>query len=258
MKDKFTTAILISTYNSPSFLRLCLESVAGQRVMPDEILIADDGSGPETREVVNEFVSRVPVPVRHIWHEDDGFRLGAIRNKAIAAAVSDYIVQIDGDIILHPEFIFDHIRFARRGSFVTGSRKLLDERQTSELLDGKDFGALFRKSPLRFYPLTLALQGMRSNDGTYVRGCHMAFWRSDLLAVNGYNELIKGWGREDSELSWRLINFGLKKRFLKFGALEFHLYHPENSRAQDDRNIAIMEHARTSGITRIPDGITKE
>lgn len=258
MKDSFTTAILISTYNSPAFLRLCLESVAGQRVMPDEILIADDGSGPETREVVNAFASRVPVPVRHIWHEDNGFRLGAIRNKAIAAADSDYIVQIDGDIILHPDFISDHIRFARRGSFVTGSRKLLDERQTVELLAGKNFGALFRKSPLRFYPLTLALQGMRSNDGTYVRGCHMAFWRSDLLAVNGYNEKIKGWGREDSELSWRLINYGLKKRFLKFGALEFHLYHPENSRAQDDRNIAIMEHARTSGITRIPDGITKE
>lgn len=257
MKE-MTIALIVSTYNSPAFLRLCLESVAAQRRMPDEILVADDGSGEATAQVVKEFSDRMPGRVRHIWHEDMGFRLGAIRNKAIAASRSDYIIQIDGDIILHPAFVADHERFARNGSFVTGSRKLLDEPATTALVAGNmKLDSLYRNSPLRCYPLTLAMQNLRSADGTYVRGCHMAFWRADLMAVNGYNEDICGWGREDSEISWRLMNYGLRKRFLKFGAVEFHLYHPENSREQDARNMSIMEQARMSGITRIPNGIVR-
>lgn len=254
----FTVALLITTYNAPDFIDLCLTSVASQSVMPDEILIADDGSGEATAEVVRRHASRLAVKVKHIWQEDEGFRAGAIRNKAIAASESDYIIQIDGDILLHPEFIADHIRFARRGAFVIGSRKLLSPEQTTGIIASRDLQGLFRSSPLRAYPLTLLCAGMRASDGTYARSCNMAVWRNDLMAVNGYNEDISGWGREDSELSWRLMNYGLKKRSLKFGAIEFHLYHNECSRELDPRNYAIMERARTSGITRIPNGIVKD
>ena len=86
----------------------------------------------------------------------------------------------------------------------------------------------------------------------------MAFWREDLMNVNGYNEDISGWGREDSEISFRLMNSGLKKRFIKFAALEYHLFHPEASRAMDATNIAIMQRARDGKTTRIPNGIIKE
>ena len=80
-----TVSLIISTYNWPRALYLCLDSVMQQSVLPDEILIADDGSGMETRDVVRHFERISPVPVRHIWHEDRGFRVAAIRNKAIAA-----------------------------------------------------------------------------------------------------------------------------------------------------------------------------
>ena len=254
-----TTALLISTYNSPDFLRLCLSSVLGQSVLPDEILIADDGSTDLTARVVEEFSAATRATVKHIWHEDKGFRLAAIRNKAIAAAKSDYIIQIDGDIILHKEFIADHIKFARKGSFVTGSRTLLDKETTAGLLRLPPWTELpMLKGGNRLPWLTPLMANLRSKNGMYVRGCHMAFWREDLMNVNGYNEDISGWGREDSEISFRLMNSGLKKRFIKFAALEYHLFHPEASRAMDATNIAIMQRARDGKTTKIPNGIIKE
>lgn len=117
-----TVSLIISTYNFPKALDICLQSVLQQSVLPDEVLIADDGSREETKKVVEKFQKQLPVPMIHVWHEDNGFRLTVIRNKAIAKASKDYIIQIDGDIILNRHFIKDHKRFARKNSFVSGSR----------------------------------------------------------------------------------------------------------------------------------------
>ena len=111
-----TVSLIISTYNWPRALYLCLDSVMQQTVMPSEIIIADDGSGIATRDVVRHFEAVSPVPVRHIWHEDDGFRLAEIRNKAIAASRGEYVIQIDGDLILQRHFIQDHMIFPAASS----------------------------------------------------------------------------------------------------------------------------------------------
>src|SRR5690606_22490258 len=113
------------TYNWPQALELTLLSVLKQVQMPGQIIIADDGSGPETMEVIQRYTSQFPRGLLHIWHEDRGFRLAAIRNKAIAACDRDYIIQIDGDIVLHPQFISDHLRFAEPGRLVQGSRVMV-------------------------------------------------------------------------------------------------------------------------------------
>lgn len=257
-------SLLVTTYNSPRYLELSIRSIFNQRRLPDEILVADDGSGEETRLLVEELAAESFVPLRHIWHPDKGFRLSAIRNKAIEAANGDYIIQIDGDIILHPAFVLDHMRIARKGSFITGSRVLLTKETTDEIIssDNVDLAAIKtikkglngRRMPL----LTPFMTGYKSRQGEYVRGCNMAFWREDLLRVNGYNEDITGWGREDSELSWRLINAGVKKRFLKFGGIEYHLHHNENAKDRDPRNIELMEHTRTARLTWAKNGIFKE
>ena len=147
-----TVSLIISTYNWPRALYLCLDSVMQQTVMPTEILIADDGSGINTRDVVKHFENISPVPVHHIWHEDRGFRLAAIRNKAIAASRSEYIIQIDGDLILHRKFVQDHLAFARKGRFITGSRGVLTEELTHRLLDGESV------------TLTLLAKGVRNKN----------------------------------------------------------------------------------------------
>lgn len=230
-----TVSLIITTYNWPRALYLCLDSVMQQTVMPSEILVADDGSGISTRDVVKHFENISPVPVRHIWHEDNGFRLAAIRNKAIAASKGKYIIQIDGDLILQRNFIQDHILFAREGCFVTGSRGIITEMLTQKVLSGE------------ITSLSALMKGIRSSNNVVripimsilyhtfgptraPRGCNMAFWRNDLIRVNGYDEGFKGWGFEDAELCIRLNNCEINQRCMKFRGVVFHLHHNQASR----------------------------
>lgn len=225
-----TVSLIISTYNWPRALYLCLDSVMQQTAMPTEILIADDGSGISTRDVVRHFEAVSPVPIRHIWHEDKGFRLAMIRNKAIAASRCEYIIQIDGDLILQRNFIQDHMIFAQRGCYVTGSRGIITEMLTRKVLSGE------------ITSLTPLMRGVRNSNNAiriplmaflyrtlgptrFVKGCNMAFWRNDLIRVNGYDESFCGWGREDSELAIRLDNSGVRQRCMKFRGVVFHLHH---------------------------------
>lgn len=236
-----TVSLIISTYNWPRALYLCLDSVMQQTVMPSEILIADDGSGMSTRDVVKHFENISPVPVRHIWHEDNGFRLAAIRNKAIAASKGKYIIQIDGDLILQRNFIQDHMLFAREGCFVTGSRGIITEQLTRKVLSGE----ITSLSPL--------MKGIRSSNNVVripimsilyhtfgptraPRGCNMAFWRNDLIRVNGYDEDFKGWGFEDAELCIRLNNSEIHQRCMKFRGVAFHLHHNQAERSGCNSN----------------------
>ena len=133
-----SVAILIATYNWPQALQQTLMSVANQTIQPNEVLIADDGSDERTSKLIQAFKLHHPnLNIIHVWHEDNGFRLAAIRNKSIRMAQSDYIIQIDGDIILDQHFIADHLSLKEKGFFVTGSRLLLGKKITDELLDSE-------------------------------------------------------------------------------------------------------------------------
>lgn len=230
-----TVSLIISTYNWPRALYLCLDSVMQQSMLPNEILIADDGSGMETRDVVRHFEQISPVPVRHIWHEDRGFRVAAIRNKAIAASRCDYLIQIDGDLILQRNFIQDHLAFARPGHYVAGSRGMLTRELTQQVLDGTitslsplTKGVYCSNNVMRI-PFISAFYRMLS-PAYNPRSCNMALWREDALRVNGYDEAFEGWGYEDTELGLRLKNSGIHQLRIKFRAVAFHLHHDKVSR----------------------------
>lgn len=112
--------LLIITYNWPEALRMVLESAMHQSKMPDEIVIGDDGSTAETKQLIDSYAKSSPVPVVHVWQEDKGFRRTVILNKAIAKATGDYIIQVDGDVILDSHFVADHLEVAQEGCFVCG------------------------------------------------------------------------------------------------------------------------------------------
>ena len=112
------TTLLITTYNWPKALELVLYSVLHQHVMPDEVVIADDGSTEETKKLIDRYADKMPVPVIWVWQEDKGFRRTSILNKAIAKATGDYIIQVDGDVVLSSHFVEDHIEMAQKGCFV--------------------------------------------------------------------------------------------------------------------------------------------
>ena len=252
-------SLLIATYNWPEALALCLKSVARQQVPPFEVVIADDGSGEPTRRVIEEFSRTLPCPVKHIWHEDDGFRLTIIRNKAIAACEGDYIVQIDGDVILHRNFIRDHAAFAEENAFVTGSRAMIDERLAQKMLrNGNPQVAWYTRGVKHwlnalYLPAWMSVYKHRRDD--HIRGCNMAFWRDDLIAVNGYNEEMTGWGHEDAELVVRLRNNRCVQHTLKFAGFVFHIHHPYSSRESEPVNRAIWQAARAERTTRCQKGL---
>ena len=241
MASNISTSLIISTYNRSDALELCVKSVLRQSLLPDEIIIADDGSKEDTRELIHQLAASSEVPIIHVWHEDLGFRLASIRNKAIAKASKEYIIQIDGDIVLHKDFVKDHVRFAKKGSFVTGSRVLIREGLTQ---NGVHLPWL---SPL--------LQHYRQWDISYSRGCNMAFWKEDLLKVNGYNEAITGWGSEDHELVCRLINNGVRKRTIKFAGIVFHLHHELHGTDNLSNNRRILNETKVRKLTWCDKGI---
>lgn len=256
--------LIISTYNWPAALEVCFKSILQQNRMPDEVVIADDGSGIETQELVQRYKKKFPVPLKHVWHPDQGFQLAAIRNKAIMVAANPYIIQIDGDLLLHRDFIADHIALASKGMFVSGSRLLLPEAFSTEILEHRHlpstiellFKGSNRLNATRIPLLTRLLAPVyKKNKPFYVKGCNMAFWRDDLIAVNGYNEAITGWGKEDSELAVRLINSGTNRLFLKFGGICYHLFHKEAPRNREDINDSILNETLSSGSRTCEKGL---
>jgi glycosyltransferase involved in cell wall biosynthesis len=260
-------SLLIATYNWPEALELCLKSVLHQKVLPGEVIIADDGSRGETRNLIESFQKKFPVPLSHIWQPDEGFQLARIRNKGIAAANFPYIIQIDGDLILHPFFIKDHLQLGKKGYFTTGSRVLLSPETSQRLLENHSieltkysFGNRNFFNGLRSYWLRHIMAGKYKTKGKnmfYVKGCNMAFWKEDLLKVNGYNESFFGWGREDSELAIRLMNAGITKQFIKMGGICYHLYHKEASREMEEKNTQMMEDAIQHKTTWAEKGISQ-
>ena len=256
-----STSLLIATYNWPQALSVVLASVRVQRRLPDEVIIADDGSGDDTRRLIAAEAQSFPVPLRHVWHEDEGFRLATIRNKAMATARGDYLMQLDGDMVLDPFFVESHVAFARAGSYVQGSRVMLDETRTAECLahggiitHALSSGVRNRVNALHFPWLSGLVRGP-TDPLRRTRGCNMAFWRDDILRVNGYNETIEGWGREDSELAARLQQSGTARRNLKFSAVAWHLHHLTRSLASLDQNHEVFERTVAARLTRCEKGI---
>jgi glycosyltransferase involved in cell wall biosynthesis len=266
MDTSISVALIISTYNWPQALNQTLRSVANQTLLPNEVLIADDGSDERTTNLIQAFKANHPkLNIIHVWHEDNGFRLAAIRNKAISMAQSDYIIQIDGDIILDKNYISDHLSIKAKGYFVTGSRLLLGKKITAILLESEKINiAALRWKGKNFFntlriPLFMRLlQNTYKTKGKhldYVKGCNMAFWKSDLYLVNGYDESFIGWGREDSDICIRLINAGVKKKFIKFCAVQYHLHHPLASRDQFEANDVLIEQNKLQQISFCKHGL---
>ncbi len=229
-------SFIITTYNNPTALEKVLEGVLHQERHPDEVLIADDGSGYETARVVNNFTQRAPFPAKHVWQEDRGFRLAKIRNEAIKQSSGDYVIVLDGDCVISRHFLSDHIKLAERGCFIQGKRILVSKEAVASfnynhansvlsLIKMAITGKISNIHHLIHLPLDIPIKNRRLKG---IKGCNMSYFKNDILAVNGYNEDFVDWGNEDSELACRFFNYGLQKKVHPFMAICFHLWHPTN------------------------------
>lgn len=266
------TSLIITTYNWQEALAVCLRSAAAQRVLPDDVIVADDGSREDTARLVREFARDYPVPLRHAWQEDLGFRAARVRNLGIAASTGDYVIFVDGDMVLHPEFVADHHRLIRPGTFLLGGRLNASQAESARLLAGgaprfsmrMPFaprgagGELKRKHALRL-PLLAAWKASRRKGGVAM-SCNLGVWRRDLDAVNGFDDAYEGWGREDDDLTLRLRHAGVERRLLRYAGLAIHLWHntrwpngiPPNQALPND---ALLQRTRDTRAIRCVRGL---
>lgn len=262
MKAIPSCSLIITTYNWPEALEVSVHSAFHQTLMPKEIIICDDGSTDATKKVIDRLKKISPVPLIHMWQPDNGFQASKARNKGIAVSSGDYIVQIDGDVVLHKDFIKDHAYNAKPGTFFSGNRFYLSPEHSQRVLAerGKirQFVPELSKNSWRQLriPILQKLMSKYYNKGAkYIIACNLAVWREDLLDINGYDESFVGWGFEDTDLGIRLLNKGIKLKFIRFGAIQFHIFHQEKPRDSVNVNYTnALQHLHDKTI-RVRQGI---
>lgn len=246
-----SVALIISTYNRPIALDRVLDSVARQQSIPEQVIIADDGSDARTAAVAEAWRPRLGSRLHHAWQPDDGFRLAASRNRAARDADADLLIFIDGDCLLRAGVIAEHRRLAEAGCAVAGNRILLSARLTESVERGAAdpvswqlndwIKARLKGDVERLWPLmTLpghAWRRLRPRHWLQMRGCNMAILREDFERINGFEERISGWGFEDSDLAIRLINAGAKVKSGRFATAVLHLWHQERARDNAEQNL---------------------
>jgi glycosyltransferase involved in cell wall biosynthesis len=262
-------SVVISTYNWPQALRAVVEGFFSQTDMDFEIVIADDGSGEATRACIERLQARSPVPLKHVWQPDIGYRLAMSRNRGIRASSGDYVLVLDGDCVPQRNYIAQHRKLARRGYMVTGSRILLSpdasERVLAGSLDLQSIG-LYDKLRLRLSGGTNKLPqmlwtlpdvGREKSRFSFrrIKGCNMAIWRDDLDRINGFDESFQGWGHEDADLVVRLFHAGVMRKDGAFATEVFHLWHREAKRDQASSNKRVVLERAANKTTQATKGL---
>jgi glycosyltransferase involved in cell wall biosynthesis len=248
-------SVIVTTFNREDALDAALRALSRQSDLNFEIVVADDGSGPDTARVVESWRRRLSVPLKHVRHDHAGFRGGEIRNRGIAASAGELCIFLDGDCLAPRDFVAAHRRLSEPGWFVSGNRILLSRALTeavlaqrlavetwtlAALLRRRLAGGINRLLPTLHLPLgPLRKWGRARWEGA--KTCNLAVARRDLDRVDGFDCTYTGWGLEDSDLVVRLLHAGVRRKDGRFGTGVLHLWHPENDRSRLATNQARLD-----------------
>ena len=264
-------SVIITTYNAAEWLRKVLIGYSVQTESDFEIVIADDGSTSETKELLSLFSSKFKYPIVHVWQEDDGFQKSKILNKAILKSNSDYLLFTDGDCIPRKDFVEVHLKYQEKGYFLSGGYFKLPL-SISKLITEKDilFENCFQLSWLKkngfqanFKSSKLTRSNIFANFMNWItptkrswNGHNSSGWKSDIIAINGYNQDMK-YGGLDRELGERLFNLGLFSKQIRYSAICLHLDHSRGYFSQEgwDINMSIRAYNKLKKIIVIKNGI---
>lgn len=262
-------ALLLSTYEKPWHLRRVLESIVAQQGVDGrfELVVTDDGSTDETRDIVNRFAACAPFSVRLTSHRHSGFQLARCRNEGAAACQAPYLLFLDGDCVLPADHVRQHLEHRRPNRVMCGYCYRLDEPTTARFNErvirshqyvdwiGADQRRSLakRRRKSRFYQL------IRHPSKPRLTGGNLGVWREDFERVNGYDQSFEGWGGEDTDLGSRLRKVGVRVDSILKWTQSYHLWHPPDVTAPDRiRNGANQDRLHRKGrLTRCRNGLTK-
>lgn len=268
------TSIIISTYNSPEWVEKVLYGYNNQTYRQFEVVIADDGSNDDTRQLLKEMQKEVFYPIVHVWHEDKGFQKSQILNKAILQCSTEYIIMSDGDCIPRKDFVEQHVKYREEGYFLSGGYFMLPM-NISKAITKEDIYTerCFRLSWLKNLGLKSSFKNNKLDSGIISpnllnsftptnpswNGHNASGWKKDIITINGFDERMQ-YGGQDRELGERLINLGIKSKQIRYNAVVLHLDHTRGYKNQEsiDKNIAIRRETRLQKKKWTQFGIAKD
>lgn len=242
-------SVVITTYEWPEALDVVLRALSEQSGPPFEVVIADDGSGPETARVVERWQESPRFALRHVRQENDGWRKSRILDLGALATSADYLVFLDGDCLVRRGFVESVLRAARPGTFLAGKRLHLGEELSRHVLDGTEH--VWRWSTARWLlraPRELFTSHREVGSPTVLVPLRDRSWpwrkkrdfvppfdgygfffgvsRADFERVNGFDLRFTGWGGEDEDIAERLRKLGRVCAWPGPKATLIHLWHP--------------------------------
>ncbi len=272
-------SVIVPTYNRPRALKLCLTSLAGQSMVPSEVLIADDGSSSETRDFVQEIQGSLHdiFPIKHVWQEDIGFRKPKILNESVRKATGDYLVFIDGDCMAHRHFIRAHVEHSDPAAILGGKRVEIGRQLTEHLLKK---GVILNRFNVRLLLDSLAGNSRKVEESIQIKnpllrrlmhrdqitddgiwGCNFSLYKDLFMEINGCDEDFLDGSLEDNDLGIRVLNLGKQVRSVRGLAIVLHLWHPSSWSFEGDkyrynnqiikRRIELKERSCKNGIKKL-------
>ena len=268
-----TVSVIISTYNNTEWLEKTLYGFMSQTCKDFDIVIADDGSGKETADLIERFGRETDLKIKHVWHPDNGFQKCLILNKAIMATDAEYLIMTDQDCVPREDYVAGHLKYARKGYFISAGYFKLPM-TTSKLISKDDIlsGRAFKLKWLFEHGLKKNFKAAKLFRGRLYsailnrvvpvasgwNGCNSSCWRDDALAVNGFNTEMR-YGAEDREFGYRLLNLGVKSKLLRYTLITLHLDHarPYKSDEIKSANKALCREVAKNRVIKTPHGIAE-
>jgi len=232
-----SVSVILSTYNSPELLEKVLWGYQEQKHKDFQLILADDGSTYETRNVIDSFRKSSKLNIEHVWHEDNSCQKSIILNKAIVLSGGNYLIFSDGDCIPRNDFVHVHQNQARKGYFLSGGHTKLpvccsENVRMDVIMSGAAFCIFWLTQngyPDTAKKLRITAKGVWAKMLDMVmpyrdewNGHNSSGWKHDLLRVNGFDERMRHIG-EDRELGDRLVHSGIQVKGVRYTAVCVHL-----------------------------------
>ncbi|HEV8511966.1 MAG TPA: glycosyltransferase [Cyclobacteriaceae bacterium] len=262
-------SVIISYYKNLQNLEIILLALNKQTAKGSfEVIVSEDDDAKETIDFINQQRSMLSYPLLHVSQADEGFRKCKALNASVVRATTDFIIFIDGDCVPHKKLVKEYIKAKRAGRILYGRRVMLNERISSQLLKNK------KLSSLNFFNLLISgckrveeglylkiiPQYFKKKDSARLLGCNMGIFKSDLVAINGFDEdYVAPGGGEDTDIEWRLEALkSIEFYSMKYRAIVYHLYHIERfSTAMEIKTRAIVDRKIQLGFFICKNGIEK-